>query len=77
MTQTIKSKLIRFVEEYNRVCESHMIAEFEGDSCFIFGEDIISSTFLLMLDETFPEKPFNFYIGVRGTSIYMCIYQLS
>ena len=77
MKQIIKEEIVAFISEYNRVCERQMIATFEGDSCFISGEDIISSTFLEMLDEAFPEKPFDFYIAVRGTSVYVCIYQLS
>ena len=75
MELIIKSRLIRFVEEYNRICEREMKCEFENDSCFISGEEIISSTFIEMFDEAFPEKPLVYYFGVRGTSIYMCIYK--
>lgn len=74
MKRVIKEQIVAFVSEYNRVCKRQMIAEFEGNSCFISGEDIISSTFLLMFDEAFPDKSLDFYIGVRGTSIYICIY---
>ena len=75
MKQIIKEQIATFVSEYNRVCERQMIAEFENDSCFISGEEIISSTFIEMFEEAFPEKPLDYYIGVRGTSIYMCIYK--
>lgn len=77
MKQIIKEQVVAFLKEYNRVCGRQMIVKFGEKDCIISGEDIFSSTFLLMFDEAFPAKPFEFYFGVRGTSIYMCLYKKS
>ena len=74
MEKNLKLKIGAFVSKYNRVCGRHMFSLFEGDTCYIFGEDIFSSAFLSMFDEAFPEKPFEYYIGIRGTSLCMFIY---
>lgn len=73
MEKNIKSELVEFVNEYNRVCERNFDYEVEGGQFKIITEGFVSKTLVEMFMERFSEKELSFVIAYVGEHLEMII----
>lgn len=76
MDQIIKSELISFVDEYNRVCEGNFDYEVKDELFIIITEGFITRTFINMFMKRFSEKELLYVILYTGEHLEMVIEKL-
>lgn len=69
----IKSELVAFVNEYNRVCERNFGYEVEDGYFVILTEGFVSKTLVDMFMERFSDKGITFVITYVGEHLEMII----
>lgn len=74
MELILKSELISFVDEYNRVCERDFECEVTDDEFRIITEGFITATFLNMYMERFRDKGLTFVVVYNGEKLVMLIH---